>query len=76
MCLFAVVTFSAEHKKTEAQRSRESELLQQLLVTVHRRNNIVDSIEEDRKRLTSVDSFSWLYSFTKPERQNSSTSTV
>jgi len=42
--------YIAEDKKTAAQKSREGKLLQQLLVTVHRRNNIVDSMEEDRKR--------------------------
>jgi len=50
---------TAEDKKTEAQRSREGKLLQQLLVTVHRRNNIVDSMEEDRKRFICTDIYQW-----------------
>jgi len=47
--------YIAEDKKTAAQKSREGKLLQQLLVTVHRRNNIVDSMEEDRKRFICGD---------------------
>ena len=45
-----LVFFMTDEEKTPSERVREDALLKNLIETVSLRNNIVDSIEEDRIR--------------------------